>query len=231
MVDFIQFGSKKIDFYLKYSSRRSLGITITPDMKVIVKAPVGTSVEKIKEKIRKKAPWIIKQQNFFLGFYPKSPVRRFVTGEAHLYLGRQYQLKVLKGKKNEVKYKGRFIEVITKDKQNVKALLNQWYRSKAKEKFPEIAESYIQRFKRYKVEPEGLFIQQMKYRWGSCTAKGKIILNPELIKAPKRCIEYVIIHELCHLVHHDHTQKFITLQAKEMPDWEKWKGKLENTLA
>jgi len=65
----------------------------------------------------------------------------------------------------------------------------------------------------------------------SCTPKGKIILNPELIKAPKGCIEYVIIHELCHLIHHDHTQKFIDLQSKEMKDWEKWKMKLEKLLA
>jgi predicted metal-dependent hydrolase len=71
----------------------------------------------------------------------------------------------------------------------------------------------------------------MPTRWGSCTSKGKIILNPELIKAPKGCIEYVIIHELCHLIHHDHTQKFIDLQTKEMKDWEKWKMKLERLLA
>ena len=72
---------------------------------------------------------------------------------------------------------------------------------------------------------------KLEKRWGSCTPKGKIILNPELIKAPKGCIEYVIIHELCHLIHHDHTQKFIDLQTKEMKDWEKWKMKLEKLLA
>jgi hypothetical protein len=71
----------------------------------------------------------------------------------------------------------------------------------------------------------------MPTRWGSCTAKGRIILNPELIKAPKACIEYVIVHELCHLVHHDHTQRFLDLQTKEMPEWEKWKNKLERLLA
>lgn len=71
----------------------------------------------------------------------------------------------------------------------------------------------------------------MPARWGSCTAKGKIILNPELIKAPKVCIEYVIIHELCHLIYHDHTQKFLDLQSTEMPDWEEWKLKLEKLLA
>jgi predicted metal-dependent hydrolase len=227
----VQFGSKQIDFRLTYSQRKTLGITITPDMEVLVKAPTNTSLDKIKEKVKKKAPWIIKQQNFFLGFYPKNPPKKFVSGESHLYLGRQYRLKVIIGKKPQVNYRGRFIEVITKDRSKVKTLMKQWYRQKSKEKFAEIAEPLIQRFKKYKVEPTGFFIQDMHKRWGSCTAKGKIILNTELIKAPTACIEYVIIHELCHLIHHDHTQKFIDLQAKEMPDWEKWKRKLEVLLA
>lgn len=231
MESFIQFGSKKIDFHLSFSDRKSLGITITPDMVVLVKAPSGTPLEKVKEKVKKKAPWIIKQQSFFLGFYPKTPVRKYISGESHLYLGRQYRLKISAGKKPEVKYKGRFIEVISKDKTKVKMLMKQWYRHKAKEKFAVIAEPLIIRFKKYKVEPTGIFIQEMSKRWGSCTSKGKIILNPELIKAPTPCIEYVIIHELCHLVHHDHTQKFIDLQTKEMPGWEKWKSKLERLLA
>ena len=143
----------------------------------------------------------------------------------------QCRLQVTIGNKNEVKYKGRIIEVITKNKINVGELLKQWYRDKAKDKFFALAEPYIQRFKKYNVAPKEIVIQDMPTRWGSCTAKGKIILNPELIKAPKHCIEYVIIHELCHLVHRDHTQKFIALQTKEMPDWEKWKGKLEMLLA
>jgi len=231
MKSFIQFGSKKIEFLLSYSNRKSLGITITPDMEVLVKAPANASIELVKVKVRKKAPWIIKQQNFFLAFHPKTPARKYVSGESHLYLGRQYRLKIVTGKKPEVKYKGRFIEIATKDKSKAKSLMKLWYRQKAKEKFALIAEPLIQRFHKYKVEPTGIFIQEMSKRWGSCTPKGKIILNPELIKAPSACIEYVILHELCHLVHHDHTQKFIDLQTKEMPDWEKWKNKLENLLA
>ena len=227
----VQFGSREIAFTLEFSERKSLGIYVSPDMQVLVKAPVDAPLEKIKEKIIKRAPWIIKQQSFFLGFYPKMPERKYISGETHLYLGRQYQLKVTIGNKPEVKYKGRYIEVITKDKAKTGELLNQWYRERAKVKFMEIAEPIIERFKKYNVEPKQIYIQEMLTRWGSCTEKGKVILNPELIKAPKPCIEYVITHELCHLVHHNHTQRFIDLQTKEMPDWEKWKSKLENLLA
>jgi hypothetical protein len=227
VTEFIQFGSKRIDFHLIYSDRKSLGITITPDMDVVVKAPLNAEIQKIKEKLKKKAPWIIKQQSYFLAFHPKAPQKKYVSGETHLYCGRQFKLHVSKGKKNEVKYKGRSIEVITKEKSKAKQILKQWYRERAKEKFAAIAEPIIQRFKKYSVEPSGIFIQEMPTRWGSCTTNGKIILNPALVMASKHCIEYVIVHELCHLVHRNHTQKFFALQAKEMPDWEKWKTKLE----
>ncbi len=227
----IQFGSRKIDFQVEYSARKTLGITVTPDMDVLVKAPVDSSIEKIKEKLLKKAPWIIKQQSFFLSFQPKTPPRKYIGGETHLYLGRQYLLKVESGKKDSVKLKGKFIEVQTSDKSKVKGLVKEWYLIHAKSKLKEIAEPLIEKFKRHKVEPDSIIFRNMPTRWGSCTPKGKIILNPELIKAPRGCIEYVIIHELCHLIYHDHTRKFIELQTKEMPDWEKWKMKLENLLA
>lgn len=227
----IQFGSRTIDFRLEYSNRKSLGISVTPELLVLVKAPADTTLEKVKEKIRKKAPWIIRQQGFFLSFHPKTPPRRFVGGETHLYLGRQYRLKIIKCEIESVKLMGQFIEVETTDKSRVKQLVNDWYLKKAKTKFLSIAQPLIDKFKKYKVEPDSIVLREMPTRWGSCTPKGKIILNPELIKAPKGCIKYVIIHELCHLIHHDHTQKFIDLQTREMRDWEKWKAKLEKLLA
>jgi predicted metal-dependent hydrolase len=227
----IQFGSKQIDFHLEYSNRKTLGITVKPDLSVLVKAPVDTTLEKIEEKLRKKASWIIRQQSFFLTFHPKTPAKKFVGGETHLYLGRQYRLSIVQTKLESVKLKGKFIEVATIDKLRVRQLVNGWYLGNAKIKFQSIAQPIIDRFKIHGVEPSSIVLRDMPTRWGSCTPKGKIILNPELIKAPKGCIEYVIIHELCHLVHHDHTQSFIDLQTKEMKDWEKWKMKLEKLLA
>ena len=234
----INFGSRQIDFRLEYSNRKSLGISVTPELLVLVKAPVDTTLEKVKEKIRKKAPWIIRQQSFFLSFHPKTPTRRFIGGESHLYLGRQYRLKVINDKlkvTNEyVKLERQFIEVGVFDKSNAKKLVEKWYLNKAQEKFDKIAKPLFEKFtSKHNLSfiTYHLSLRCMPTRWGSCTPKGKIILNPELIKAPKGCIEYVIIHELCHLIHHDHTQKFIDLQTKEMKDWEKWKTKLEKLLA
>lgn len=227
----IQFGSKRIVFQVEYSARKTLGITVTPDLDVLVKAPIDSSLDKIKEKLLKKAAWIIKQQSFFLSFQPKTPARRYIGGETHLYLGRQYLLKIESSKDESVKLKGQFLIVKTIDKSRTPALVKEWYLQHAKSKFKEIAEPLIEKFKRHKVKPDSIVFRDMPTRWGSCTPKGKIILNPELIKAPRACIEYVIVHELCHLIYHDHTQRFIDLQTKEMPDWEKWKSKLENLLA
>jgi predicted metal-dependent hydrolase len=148
-----------------------------------------------------------------------------------LYLGRQYLLNVIIGQDESVKLKGKHLFVVAKNSINVKNLLEGWYLSQAKSKIPSIALPLIENFKKYKVEPKSIEFRSMPKRWGSCTAKGKIILNPELIKAPIGSIEYVVTHELCHLIHHDHTQKFFDLQAKEMKDWERWKLKLESLLA
>lgn len=231
MMASIQFGSKQIDYQIEYSERKTLGITVTPDMDVLVKAPNDSTINKIEEKLKKKAPWIIKQQSFFLAYHPKTTERKYISGETHLYLGRQYLLKVEENEKESVKLKGKYIVVKTHDKTRVKQLVNNWYLEHARSKFHSTAQPLIEKFKKYKIEPSSIVLRKMPTRWGSCTPKGKIILNPELIKAPKGCIEYVIVHELCHLIHHDHTQKFNDLQSKEMKDWEKWKTKLEKLLA
>ena len=123
----IQFGSKRINFQVEYSDRKTLGITVTPDLYVLVKAPYDSPIDKIKEKLLKRAAWIIKQQSFFLSFHPKTPPRKYVGGETHLYLGRQYLLKIESGKKDSVKLKGKFIEVQTSNKLRVKGLVKDWY--------------------------------------------------------------------------------------------------------
>src|SRR6185312_6843882 len=181
----IEFGSKQIDFTLEYSDRKSLGITVTPDLFVMVKAPADTSLEEVKKKLKRKAPWIIKQQSFFLTFHPKTPARKFVSGETHLYLGRQYRLKIIIDDDESVKLKGRFIEVRSTNKSKVKQSVKKWYLQNAKTKLHGIAEELVSNFKKYKVEPASIVLRDMTRRWGSCTPKGKLILNTELIKAPK----------------------------------------------
>ena len=223
-------GSHEIVFSVKFSNRKTLGIKVYPAGNVEVLAPVDTTIEAIEQRVLKRIQWILRQQAYFKQLGEHSPEKRYISGESHYYLGRQFLLRVEEGKPNSVRYKGRYFEVICTPKSKAKELMKEWYRIHAKDKFAEYAEPIIARFAKYGVAPTSLHIQEMENRWGSCTPKGKIILNTQLIKAPRPCIEYVITHELCHLLHPDHTKAFWELLQKEMPDWERWKNKLERFM-
>lgn len=229
----IQYGTTTIDFSLTFSSRKSLGISVSPELDVRVVAPYDSTLEKIMEKVGNKARWIVKQKEYFGEYLPKTPTREYVNGETHLYVGRQYRLKITHSKKNEVKLNGGNLTVYTskkEDKNYTKLLLDNWYREHAIRLLQWRIEQNISKFSKYKLEFPKLVVRRMEKRWGSCTPNKKIILNPEIIKAPVKCIDYVIIHELCHLVHHNHSPEFYKLQTKMMLDNEKWKKKLEMFL-
>lgn len=227
----ITFGTTVIPYRVVFTDRRTLGISVLPTVEVVLQAPCDVTREQIEAKLTKRAAWIIKQQNYFLSFGERTPAKKYISGESHYYLGKQYLLRVTEGKPNSAKYKGRYFEVICSPKSKAEELMREWYRERAKIKFAEIAEPIITRFKRYGVKPSSIYIQEMEARCGSCTPKGKIILNTELIKAPKPCIEYVITHELCHLVHRDHTKAFFELLETEMSDWKRWKERLETFMS
>ncbi len=224
------YGTTIIDFSLQYSDRKTLGITVNPDLTVSVTAPTKTSVEEVQTKIENKGRWILKQWEFFESFLPQTPKREYVSGETHNYIGKQYRLKITKARKQDVKLKGRFLHVSIQnpnDRLKIKLLLAQWYRNHALDIFNWRIEQNLDLFQKYKLEFPKLIVRRMEKRWGSCTAEGKVTLNPEIIKAPVKCIDYVIVHELCHLIHHNHSSEFYKLQNKMMPNWEKWKNKLE----
>lgn len=228
----LTFGSRVIDFTVQYQERKSLGIRVYPEGRVEVRSPRSAKHQDIMGKVRQKAPWIIKQIDYFNSYKPVTPARRFVNGETHLYLGRQYRLKIVPDAVNAVKaYRGQ----LWMHSQNpvcgrLKAQLNEWYKERAAVIFKEILEEVLPKFKRYRIGEPVLTIRTMVKRWGSCTSAGRIILNTELIKASRGCIEYVIVHELCHLIHHNHTRAFQSLLSKMMPDWRKIKERLEASL-
>lgn len=229
----VHYGSKSIEYNLSFATRKSLGIKVLPNGLVTVIAPTDTSLIDINKKVRSKASWILKQQAFFCTFKPFTPQRNYVSGETHLYLGRQYKLQIIEDSINEIKlYRG---TMIMKTKKNnpeyLEKKLNDWYKEKAKIYFEEILINSLEKFNKYKIDKPVLDIRIMQKRWGSCTKSGKIILNTELIKAPKGSIEYVVIHELCHLVHYNHNKDFYDLQNRLSPNWEKWKEKLEHALS
>lgn len=231
--EIIKYGNSTIEYSLDFAERKTMGIKVYPDKSVHVIAPTDTSLEKVSEKVHSKAAWILRQQDFFLSFHPITPPRRFVGGETHLYLGKQYRLKIIEAERESVKLHGANITVYIKvkeDKKRIEKLLKAWYKSKADQYFNKLFRELAPLANPFFNGIPTLRSRWMDKRWGSCNPKGEILLNIELIKAPKKCIEYVIIHELCHLAHLNHSSSFYELLDKLTPNWRKTKNELEKLL-
>ncbi len=229
----IQYGSSLIKFDLEFSDRKTLGIKVHPDKSVQVDAPLHSTKEKINEKVRSKASWILKQQEFFLSFHPLTPPRKFITGETHLYLGKQYRLKIIESQEESVKLYSGYITINCKDKTNkkeIEKLLKKWYKSKAEVHFNQLFENWTSQHMLPKNNTATLNYKWMNKRWGTCNKEGLITLNIELIKAPKKCIEYVIVHEVCHLSYLNHSKSFYNLLEKHYPQWRNTKYQLEHFM-
>ncbi len=228
------YGSKVINYSLLYCDRKTMEISVHPDSTIVVKAPVQSNITFIEKKIRKRARWILRQVQFFKQFHPKTPERFYVNGETHLYLGRQYRLKLCKGTENSVKLSRGFFHITCRNEPTpnaAKKLLNQWYSEKARLQFAESMDRCWPRFNGLGIgESPKLSIKRMQKRWGSLSDKGTVTLNTELIRAPKECIDYVVTHELCHLKYNDHSPDFYRLLDSVSPGWEKIKHTLELSM-
>ncbi|MFB2772594.1 M48 family metallopeptidase [Pelatocladus sp. BLCC-F211] len=229
----INYGNETIAFEVNFSERKTLDISVHPNQQVTVKAPVDALLEEIDRRVKKHARWILKQQQFFSQFDPRTPSRQYIGGETHLYLGRQYRLKIEINLQPSVKLKGRYIHVQTPQPgctETTQKLLENWYLERAKVKFNERLDFCFIPFKHFGYFPPSLKIRRLDKRWGSLTATNTIILNRDLIRASSRGIDYVITHELCHLKHPDHSSAFYDFLSSIMPDWEKRKLRLEQML-
>ncbi len=229
----IRYGGQEIGYEVLFAQRRTMEIAVHPDCHVVVKAPVGTPMEDIEGRLGKRARWVVKQLNFFQQFDPRTPPRKYLSGETHLYLGRRYRLKVQQGNGEGVKLSRGVLYVTlgsTNSPEKVKQLLFDWYGAKAREKFGESLSRCLVLFKKLGYSEPDLKLRRMRTRWGSLSSRGTLTLNPELIKAPRDCIDYVITHELCHLEHEHHGPGFYQLLERVMPDWQKRKHRLELAL-
>ncbi len=225
----VQFGRKSIEYQLQYSARKTLAIDVHPDLTVVVTAPTASTDDEVVKRVVKRALWIIQQQRFFENYLPKLPPRRYVSGESHHYLGRQYRLRVHQADADGVKMSRGQINVGLADtpkQQRVRSLVTEWFRRRAGAVFGEVFAECSVRAERHDIQQNGFQIRKMTNRWGSCTAEGHILLNPDLIVAPRPCIEYVVVHELCHLKEHNHGTDFYRLLTAMMPDWERRRERL-----
>lgn len=225
----VKYGDREIAYAVEFCCRKTLEISVMPDSAVQVRAPQGATLEAIAQKVQKKAPWIVEKQDWFAKFPKAPPPRQYLGGETHLYMGRRYRLKIEKGKERLVKIDGGFIRVVSADVRpaTVKKFLDEWLRERAKVQFVKIFDACVAKFS-LPSSSLRLQIRNMKTRWGSLSNGGILTLNIKLVAAPKECIEYVVVHELCHLKYPNHDKRFYRLLETRLPDWEKRKLKLEN---
>jgi predicted metal-dependent hydrolase len=231
----INYGTQEISFWLERRERKTLAIHVHPDMSTEVVAPLDASLEQIYEKVKKRARWIEGQLGFFRQFHPKTPARQYVAGETHRYLGRQCRLKIIPADEDYVKLARGYIMVYSKspkDSEIIRKLVEDWFFIRAKIKFKERLEYCLPLFPDPElVRPIGMIVRQLSNRWGSMSRAGRLVLNRRLIQAPTWCIDYVIVHELCHRLHANHGPHFEQLLERIMPDWRKRKLRLEQIMA
>lgn len=220
------------DYSLILENRKTISATVFPNRTLIVKAPQEATEDRICDFLRRKFRWILKQQQYFEQF-KSGAEKRYISGETFRYRGRSYKLLLRKDSGSEhVSLQHGTLTAYTflpKDHARVKQLLKEWYLEKANKVFSERLSACFFLFD-YKEMP-ALVIRKLSKRWGSYLHKtNKIFLNQELIKASKRHIDYVIIHELCHVTHKLHSRAFYDLLESRLPQWEKLKTELELSL-
>lgn len=205
-------------------------IKVHPDCRVMVSAPPAASDGEVLDALRKRGRWIHEQLREFRKQLEHVTPRTYVSGESHYYLGKQHLLKVIEAP-NEVQrvklLRGK-LEVMVREKSPVmvQQLLADWYKARAKEVFSKRLEAMLAQAL-WVSETPPIRTLTMQTQWGSCSPSGRLTLNPHLVKAPRECIDYVILHELCHIAEHNHSERFYRLMKQVMPKWETTKARLD----
>jgi predicted metal-dependent hydrolase len=222
-----------IIFSVIYSSRRSIGISVRPDTSVIIRVPFRTPDKTIRRIVEEKSPWIVKHRDYYRSRAVNLQKQTYSDGEKHLFRGNYSVLSIRQSDKAFCRFCGENIEMglpAASGNEAVKTLLYKGYKVEASKVFPDLMRKVLDRHENQKFRPTALIIRTMKRRWGSCSSKGVITLNTELIKLPDLFIEYVITHELCHLRHHNHGAGFYELLGELFPEWKEVRKQLRSVI-
>lgn len=205
-------------------------IHVYPDGSVEIEAPPGKSKTEIQQAAQKRARWVFDHRESALQARRLSLPREYVSGETHFYLGRRHKLIVRAepGQPSAVRLTRGRLEVIAPvvDPAAVRRRLHKWYRDRAHDYFGRKISEWSSKLPWVTALPE-LKLVGMSTQWGSCSPQGAIQLNPALIRAPRHCIDYVVLHELCHLVEHNHSKRFYKMLDRHMPAWQIAKSELD----
>jgi predicted metal-dependent hydrolase len=222
-----------LEFRVIYSRRRTIGISVHPDSSVIVRVPYLTSQKTIARIVKEKYDWAVKHRDNYRRLNNNNLKRSYTNGETHLFRGNNSSLEIEKSVKSYVSFFNGTIQIGIDRAENsvaVKKVLYNGYKNEALKHFPELMNKVLRENEDQGFKPKGLIVRTMKRRWGSCSNKGIITLSTELIKLSDIYIEYVILHELCHLKHHNHGPKFYELLTEVFPDWKPVRKELKKYI-
>lgn len=231
----LAYGEARIPYRVAYADQLTtrVAIHVSPDGSVSVDAPHGFDGQSVRNAVQKRARWIVAHVNDAHRRHAHVRPKEYVSGEQVLYLGRRYMLKVLPvdQKPTPSRLIGNELQVETKLRtaEDIKGRIKAWYRFRGREYFARHITSLAKTLPWVDQVPPFQLLE-MSRQWGSCSPSGEIFLNPHLIKANRACIEYVLVHEMAHLKHHDHGKEFWALIEKQMPDWRKTKLHLDSLV-
>jgi predicted metal-dependent hydrolase len=228
----VQFGRTLLEYQIQRSSRRStVSIAVVPRAGLVVTAPERATTKRLDELVRRKGAWIVQRLKRQEELPPPLSEREFVSGETFKYLGRQYRLRVEVGAlEDRVRLHGAFLTLTMakgpggyKRSDQARHTLVGWYRRKAKEYLPRRIALWAPRLG---LPVPQIIVAEPAKRWGSVAKNGAVRLNWRVLQAPVALVDYVIAHELVHLIHEDHSRTFWATLGRIMPDYEERKARL-----
>lgn len=229
----VAYGDEQIVFTLRGQPSRvtsRIAIHVEPDGRVEVDAPQSMQLADVLAAVRKRSRWIYQHVIAARARFAHVLPREYVSGEAIHYLGRRYRLKVTveAEAKAGVCLRGGFLVVVTPSGEPliIRSALDAWYRHSARQVFMRRLNVVAERLTWVRELPP-IRLQFMRRQWGSCSPAGRLTLNPWLLAAPREAIDYVLLHELCHLKYHNHSKAFYEVLRRNMPDWKVIKSNLD----
>lgn len=221
----IEYNSQIIEFIVEYRKRKTFEISIDPPDIVKVAAPIGAKEDIIVKIVESKAKWIIKKLSFFREIGYVRERREYAAGEVFMYLGKNYSLHIVIDEsvsKPTIKlyHDMLYLTTNTNDKEIIKATIKEWYIQKTYENVFQKVEHYQPYFT---VQPKYIKVKEQKKRWGSCGTNRHILFNWRCSMAPSYVIDYIVVHEMSHLVHMNHSQDFWKLVESIIPNYRKAK--------
>ena len=228
--------NREICYHLERKNVKNLNLRIRKDGSVFVSVNEMVPCEEVDKFIRSKASYILKAIDHFREMEQYRPQsKQYVSGETFCIQGRGLRLQVSQVEREAISTDGVYIFLEVKDANDIerkRSLVTRFLDQQCKMVFSEVMEDLYPVVKKYGIEEPSLRIRDMETRWGSCLTKKKIItLNKRLLEAPRNCIEYVVMHELCHLIHPNHSKQFYAFLTMLMPDWKERKNYLDKNAA